>query len=51
MLLGITYFVDDRLDVLAPMLGIVSNLYLLGQQRKGVTHVASIYILNIRNFV
>ncbi len=33
--LGITHFVDDRLDVLKPMVGIVSNLYLFGEQREG----------------
>ncbi|MEM7704197.1 MAG: hypothetical protein AAF358_01510 [Pseudomonadota bacterium] len=33
--LGITHFVDDRLDVLIPMDGIVSNRYLFGEQRKG----------------
>ena len=33
--LGITHFVDDRLDVLQPMIGIVSNLYLFGEQREG----------------
>ncbi len=33
--LGITHFVDDRLDVLEPMVGIVSNLYLFGEQQEG----------------
>lgn len=30
--LGITHFVDDRLDVLEPMIGVVPNLYLFGEQ-------------------
>lgn len=30
--LGITHFVDDRLDVLEPMIGIVPNLFLFGEQ-------------------
>ena len=33
--LRITHFVDDRLDVLEPMVGIVPNLYLFGEQREG----------------
>ena len=33
--LGITHFVDDRLDVLQPMVGIVPTLYLFGEQREG----------------
>lgn len=31
--LGITHFIDDRTDVLEPMLGIVPHLYLFGPQR------------------
>lgn len=34
--LGITHFVDDRLDVLEPMVGIVPNLFLFGEQRDRV---------------
>lgn len=34
--LGITHFVDDRLDVLMPMVGIVANLYLFGEQPDGL---------------
>jgi hypothetical protein len=30
--LKITHFIDDRLDVLEPMRGIVNNLYLFGEQ-------------------
>jgi hypothetical protein len=30
--LRITHFIDDRLDVLEPMRGIVENLYLFGEQ-------------------
>ncbi|MEQ8278227.1 MAG: hypothetical protein RMA76_41980 [Deltaproteobacteria bacterium] len=30
--LGVTHFVDDRLDVLRPMLGVVPNLFLFGEQ-------------------
>jgi hypothetical protein len=30
--LRITHFIDDRLDVLQPMRGIVDNLYLFGEQ-------------------
>ncbi len=30
--LGIQHFVDDRLDVLAPMRGLVQGLYLFGEQ-------------------
>jgi hypothetical protein len=30
--LGITDFIDDRLDVLEPMSGVVENLYLFGEQ-------------------
>lgn len=30
--LGISHFVDDRIDVLLPMVGVVSNLYLFGEQ-------------------
>lgn len=33
--LGISHFVDDRLDVLQPMVGIVSSLYLFGEQPAG----------------
>lgn len=32
--LGITHFIDDRTDVLEPMLGVVPNLYLFGPQRQ-----------------
>jgi len=32
--LGITHFIDDREDVLQPMIGIVPNLYLFGPQRR-----------------
>ena len=35
--LGITHFIDDRVDVLEPMLGIVPNLYLFGPQRAGTS--------------
>jgi hypothetical protein len=31
--LGITHFIDDRIDVLMAMVGIVPNLYLFGPQR------------------
>lgn len=31
--LGITHFIDDRSDVLEPMIGIVPHLYLFGPQR------------------
>ena len=31
--LGISHFVDDRLDVLESMRGVVDNLYLFGEQR------------------
>lgn len=31
--LGISHFIDDRADVLQPMIGIVSNLFLFGPQR------------------
>ena len=31
--LGITHFIDDRLDVLECLRGLVSNLYLFGEQR------------------
>ncbi len=34
--LGITHFIDDRTDVLEPMIGIVQNLYLFGPQRARV---------------
>ncbi|HVT87619.1 MAG TPA: hypothetical protein VHD56_02100 [Tepidisphaeraceae bacterium] len=34
--LGITHFIDDREDVLKPMIGIVPNLYLFGPQRDGL---------------
>jgi len=34
--LEITHFVDDRLDVLEAMRGIVPNLYLFGEQRRPV---------------
>jgi hypothetical protein len=33
--LGITHFIDDRTDVLEPMLGVVQHLYLFGPQRPG----------------
>ncbi|MBT8492227.1 MAG: hypothetical protein KJO07_04135 [Deltaproteobacteria bacterium] len=33
--LGITHFIDDRVDVLSHMVGIVPNLYLFGEQRAG----------------
>jgi hypothetical protein len=36
--LGITHFIDDRLDVLEAMRGVVPNLYLFGPQRSSVTH-------------
>lgn len=43
--LGITHFIDDRTDVLAPMIGIVPNLFLFGPQRgpapEGMRHVAT----------
>jgi hypothetical protein len=32
--LGITHFIDDRTDVLEPMIGIVPGLYLFGPQRR-----------------
>lgn len=35
--LGITHFIDDRVDVLQPMIGSVSNLLLFGPQRDGHT--------------
>ena len=31
--LGISHFIDDRVDVLQPMIGIVPNLFLFGPQR------------------
>jgi len=31
--IGITHFIDDRTDVLVPMIGVVSNLFLFGPQR------------------
>jgi hypothetical protein len=31
---GITHFIDDRVDVLSHMVGIVPNLYLFGEQSK-----------------
>ena len=31
--IGITHFIDDRTDVLGPMIGVVPNLYLFGPQR------------------
>ena len=34
--LGITHFIDDRLDVLEPMIGVVPHLYLFGEQPAGV---------------
>ncbi len=34
--LGITHFVDDRLDVLTPMRGTVPHLYLFGAPRAGI---------------
>jgi hypothetical protein len=43
--LGITHFIDDRLDVLEPMSGCVSSLYLFGEQPQelqlpeGMVHV------------
>lgn len=43
--LGITHFIDDRVDVLEAMAGVVSNRYLFGPQRKlppiGMQHVVS----------
>ncbi len=33
--IGITHFVDDRIDVLTPMQGIVARLYLFGEQEHG----------------
>ena len=33
--LEVTHFVDDRIDVLQPMVGVVPNLYLFGEQREG----------------
>lgn len=33
--LRVTHFVDDRLDVLEPMRGIVPSLYLFGEQKPG----------------
>lgn len=33
--LRISHFVDDRLDVLEPMVGIVPNLFLFGEQTSG----------------
>ena len=33
--LGIGYFVDDRIDVLSHMVGVVPHLYLFGQQSRG----------------
>ena len=33
--LGITHFIDDRVDVLSHMVGIVPNLYLFGEQPPG----------------
>ena len=33
--IGITHFVDDRIDVLTPMQGIVARLYLFGEQEPG----------------
>ena len=42
--LGITHFIDDRVDVLMPMRSLVPNLYLFGPQRgprpPGMRHVA-----------
>ncbi len=32
--LGITHFIDDRVDVLSHMVGIVPNLFLFGEQSK-----------------
>lgn len=41
--LGITHFIDDRIDVLEPMAGIVPNRYLFGPQHRrtpvGMRHV------------
>lgn len=34
--LGITHFVDDRLDVLKHLRGLVPNLYLFGEQRRAL---------------
>ncbi len=34
--LGITHFIDDRIDVLQAMVGTVPNLYLFGPQRTAV---------------
>lgn len=43
--LGITHFIDDRSDVLEPMVGLVPNLYLFGPQRApvalGMRHLAT----------
>lgn len=43
--LRITHFIDDRVDVLEAMAGVVPNRYLFGPQRKhppvGMRHVAS----------
>lgn len=33
--LGITHFIDDRLDVLTPMVGIAPHLFLFGEQKSG----------------
>jgi hypothetical protein len=33
--LGITHFIDDRVDVLSHMVGIVPNLFLFGEQAHG----------------
>ena len=33
--LGITHFIDDRVDVLSHMVGIVPNLFLFGEQSTG----------------
>ena len=33
--LGITHFIDDRLDVLVHLRGVVPYLYLFGEQRRG----------------
>ena len=43
--LGITHFIDDRVDVLEPMAGVVPNRYLFGPQRgrtpAGMRHVGT----------
>ena len=41
--LGITHFVDDRLDVLEPMSGVVRSRYLFGPQRERPATVAGLH--------